>query len=205
MPSTRRRILRMMYTGNCLGILAAPPCTTYSIAQRPALRSADHLEGKPGLDERGQQRVSTADRLTKWLADILSIASSLKIPWMIENPQTSLLWSMPWIRSLAKADTVQTVVLDQCSYGVPWKKPTRLLASRLTALEKLGRRCRPYGVPRRCSHTDRPHVILSGQSQGKCKTSHAAAFPEEMCSELANIFCDTAFLQEFAFRAMMIK
>ena len=194
-----------MYTGNCLGILAAPPCTTYSIAQRPALRSKDHLVGKPGLDERGQQRVATADRLTKLLVDILVIAASLKIPWMIENPQTSLLWSMPWVSSLAKSDSVQTVVLDQCAFGVPWNKPTRLLASRLAALEKLGRRCRPYGVPRLCSHTSRPHTILSGQSHGKCKTFHAAAFPEDLCSELAKRFSDTAFLHEFAFRAKLIK
>eukprot|EP00974_Lingulodinium_polyedra_P062860 6068391-Lingulodinium_polyedra.AAC.1 len=52
-----RRLRRLIRTGNCLGILAAPPCTTYSIARRPALRSRQWPEGRPGLVGKDREAV----------------------------------------------------------------------------------------------------------------------------------------------------
>eukprot|EP00959_Pyramimonas_sp_CCMP1952_P017079 362654-Pyramimonas_sp.AAC.1 len=43
----QRRIRRLLAHPRCLGILLAPPCTTYSNARRPMIRSREFIEGLP--------------------------------------------------------------------------------------------------------------------------------------------------------------
>ena len=83
-----RRILRLLASGQCRGIFAAPPCTTYSCARKPALRSWLRPRGVDGLVGEERRRVLEANRLIDHLVIILDRASLLEVPgwWRTPNP-----------------------------------------------------------------------------------------------------------------------
>ena len=179
-----------------MGIWAAPPCSSYSIARRPALRSTEYPLGLPTLNERDQLRVDAANWVTKCATLLLSLASRLGIPWVMENPQSSLIWKVPAVQQLSRRAHCEDTLLHQCQFGTPHKKNTILKSAGMVAMWKLERRCCP--VLGLCSFSDQPHVHLSGKVHNVCRTAHAAAYPKGMAEQLAARFEDTALLNELA-------
>ena len=58
-----RRILKLIRSGSCRGIFAAPPCTTYSSARHPALRTRRRFRGLQGIVGDAARQVHTANML----------------------------------------------------------------------------------------------------------------------------------------------
>ena len=141
--SVRRRLAAMMYSGNCMGILVATPCTSYSVARRPAVRSSEFPMGLPTLNERDRIRVQAANFVTQCTVWLLALASRLGIPWVLENPQSSLLWKVPAIQQLSRRARTEDTLLHQCQFGTPYNKASVLRSSGMVAMWKMERICFP--------------------------------------------------------------
>ena len=109
---------------------------------------------------------------------------------MIENPQTSLMWSSPHFQKLLNLKSSTSVVCHMCQFGAPWRKATRVQAWGIGELWELAKKC---GGPRGlCSRTLRPHLELSGRAPGgKHWTAIAAAYPEAFARAAAAILVRT--------------
>jgi len=82
-------------------IWASPPCTEYSRAKTIGVRKLDEANG-----------------IVKRTIEIINYFNPTY--WMMENPQTGLLKSQPFIAELPYND------LDYCKYGMPYRKRTRI-------------------------------------------------------------------------------
>ena len=196
-----RRILRLLASGQCRGIFAAPPCTTYSCARKPALRSWLRPRGVDGLVGEERRRVLEANRLIDHLVIILDRASLLEVPWMVENPQSSLLWRERAFRRLRCDPQAQMVNTHLCGFGSPWRKPTSLLCCRMVAPERLRKTCSMKAPSCVCSFSGKPHITLRGRDpQGMSWTRRAQEYSPTFSRELAKIVVDSAWCREFGDR-----
>ena len=157
------------------------PCGSFSIMQNmnQGSRSQEKPEGN-GLLERellGNELLSR----TVYLCRLLHSHGSF---FIIENPQSSYAWKMPSMISLLKDTHAQTVVLDQCEYGlkIPDKsgelalaKKGTIFAGTLPKLERLSKRC-----SKNHAHAQ---VIGTAKAHGKWqkRSALAGAYPTNLC------------------------
>ena len=105
------------------------------------------------------------------------ILSLLGFDFSIENPLGSLIWATPSFKSF-------TVAFDQCAFGAPSMKPTRVVGSHQSLVSALFRKC----PGRSRSHR---HVVLKGkvfsQQFGRVvyRTKLAQVYPHAMCEAIA--------------------
>ena len=110
----------------------------------------------------------------------------LQVPFILENPFTSMLWDLPEIRELEATTGVYAQVADLCSFGTPWKKPTRFLIFGIdySDSESLTLRCAGRGGM--CSTSSKRHFLLEGPGpDGKPRTRTAQEYPRRLCNTLA--------------------
>ena len=105
--------------------------------------------------------------------------------YSVENPLSSSLWKWgPMSRAIRWSDTC-SFVYDNCRFGCPWLKPTRIITN-LPELDVLGLRCNG-------GHT---HIPLRGQVRvnGKWtwRTSLAGAYPPGLCWSWAKVLAAVA-------------
>ena len=194
--SVLRRILGLIGSGNCMGIMMHIPCTTCSQARHPALRSHKRPRGLPGLSGNALAQLHAANYLYDHCFTILEKAERHRVPWMVENPRSSILWSFAEFKRLGSLPHVETARFDMCGYGTPWKKATQVMASRFLQLQSLCRVCRPVG--RLCSHSGREHIVLSGRDpQNVLWTRRAQVYPKALCSALASLLHQAGLAKEF--------
>ena len=93
------------------------------------------------------------------------------IYFVIENPESSLMWVFPPMLELLAKQEVVRISLDYCQYGEEWKKPTTL-ATNCNALQVLERRCQDTGG--RCSRTGLVHRELRGSGPDGTKWTKTA-------------------------------
>ena len=87
--------------GHFTMIWASPPCTEYSKAKTV-----------------GTRRIEEANKIVQKTIEIIDYF--MPYYWVIENPQTGLLKSQPFMGNLTFQD------IDYCKYGMPYRKRTRL-------------------------------------------------------------------------------
>ena len=165
--------------------MVALPCATLSRARQPQLRANANLWGLPGLSPQDQQQLRHANQMIRNTLILLRLLTALRAPWILENPQTSLIWRFGGVKALARHRHARKVILDQCMWGSPWRKGTTLLCYRAPALWQrlLRRRCRCCGGV--CERTGVPHVWLRGRLGKKAKTELAAQYPRGLARALA--------------------
>ena len=187
----------MMAHGSCMGLAMGPPCGTYCIACRPAKRTKQFLMGVPWLSDTDREKVEAANRVTAAALHILEWATFHGIPWICENPQTSLLWRLPRMRRLCRRAGAIPVLVHQCGYGTPWKKATIFMCFNIADPSRLEKLCRPVGN-HLCVHSGLPHHTLQGSVNGQARTARAAAYPPKLCDQIAKVLADTAWCREFS-------
>ena len=154
--------------------LIAAPCTTFSRARRcptagrpGPLRSSELPWGLPrsAMSEKDQARLDNGNAIMRATLTFLQCCVRCKVPFILENPQSSIMWWLPEIIELAAVPQAQFVVTHFCQWGTPWKKATKFLCYRCpTAEANLNRLCHARGCI--CSRTQQPHVVLSGANKG---------------------------------------
>ncbi len=160
----------------------APPCRTFTKARRDdkhgrcrQLRS----EGKP--EGFGDKETEEANVLGNRTVAICEKQIELGKFFSVENPEGSYLWDLPAFKRLAKRPGVTMVILDQCAYGGPYRKPTGLLSNAPWLLK--GKRCEDAPA-----HTHTPLVgrVWSYKTdQEVWLTSEAAEYPAGLCEAWA--------------------
>ena len=201
--SVLERVLRLMRTGMCLGVFAGIECRTFSVMQGGRLRSAAFPAGLPNLPDHLRDKVKVGNALFGAGMVILSECIKLRIPFILENPQSSRMWDMPTNIALSNNPEVQDVVLDYCGYGARWRKTTKFRCFMLSPAH-LARRCRPVG--KLCGHSLQPHIILEGRDPtGVCWTSRASEYPAKLATALARLMIDGAFASVFADRVAEMR
>ena len=170
------------------------PCGTFSAARRhgdggpPPLRGINpkDINGLPGLQGKDLARVQSANALLKRMHELMKLAESVGLPFYFENPLRSKLWIHPIIKKWIRHHRTTTVQFDYCQFGLPWMKPTQILAYNNRDFNvSIGCRCAPKwknGVCL-CSRTGQPHEELKGLVPGtkQFKTAVACPYPQQFC------------------------
>ena len=112
-----------------VGIFWAPPCGTCSLARNiqlrdsfgrkipgpVPLRSPEFPEGLSGLRDKDRRRVSAANKLYEFLAEIIKEAVTRGLIIVVENPRSSLFWQTRFWKSVAKH--FHYTSHQACAYG----------------------------------------------------------------------------------------
>ena len=159
------------------------------------IRSRQHILGVPGIAPKLQDQVDIGTQLMKLTAQFCAYASQASVPWVIENPQSSLIWHTAEFSGLCRDLDVSQIVTHMCGFGTRWKKPTTLWSAGLEGIDNMIFKCSSYGC-QPCQYFQKPHIILSGSDpHGVLGTKRAAAYPYRFGSCLAKIFIDSGFVR----------
>ena len=148
-----------------LAIVCEPPCTTYSIIRRPALRSKAMPMGFNTADD----KTLTGNRLACRGSQLMKIAGVNRVAGLLETPFSSLLQHFPAWKAAAAMPCSRIVRVDSCRFGSPHLKSFRMLCVHFL----------PDSIDRRCVCQCR-HL----QVQGKY-TKASATYTEELCAAIA--------------------
>ena len=175
-PRIASEVFGWVKSGLIWGIWLGTPCSRWSVA-RTAGRAGTKVD-VCGL---------ACAHFTRRIVDL---CLKMSIPFAIENPRSSGLWTWPPLRRLLSRSCVQTADFPMCRYGACYLKPTRLMGT-LPDLESLGGGCT----------CQLPHEHLQGMavfedSSGKrtsiWKTSLAGRYPPLLCRAAARLISRAA-------------
>ena len=163
---------------------AAPPCGTCSAARGirlkdgssgpPVLRTSEHPWGVPWASPRDKTKLLSANCLYKFLASFLETCTSLQIPWCVENPTNSSLWSLPcFVAAVASGHFAHC---QACAFGSTRDKKTSFLCSH-AAISRMAIMC-PGCVF---------HEPWGQDASGAFNTSKEAEYPIPMCHGLCDV------------------
>ena len=153
------------------------PCTTWSIACRPAIRSSSHLWGLPEIPPHRVPSLELGNATVRVTGRILCRALHRRMPCFLENPDSSLLWQAP---PIAQALRHQSCTIQRCTmggFGARWRKATKVACWHNRNLPFDGHFCRSHGCM--CQYSNKPHIVLAGRDwqSNKSWTSIASAYP----------------------------
>ncbi len=159
--------ITMMEQGRLLAFLVAPPCTTFSPAAFPPLRSYDCPEG---FDVH-HPRVELGNRLAFASICLLMVALRMRVHGLGEQPRRSKMrWLRQWKRLLELG--AKEVWTASCSFGSPHQKELCFCSSYMdvSALHKP------------CTR-DHPHIPIQG-----AWTKPSAVYTPGLATALAQCF-----------------
>lgn len=162
-------VLHLVNAGRVWYVHSGVPCTTFSIARHPPLRSAQ----KPwGFDEKESE--TALGNLLFRVALCLMLAVKRR-GWGLashEHPLSAHSWHVGFWHWLERQHDCGFVRFDMCAFGAPHFKPTRLARVRGAHLDLLARTCDGSHV----------HERLEGS-----RTTKASLYPAELCLEWARL------------------
>jgi len=147
--------------------------------------------GRPSemLSEKDQLKLHYGNKLFFWTMAMVRECLKAEVPFVIENPRTSMLWYAPKMLQLLRDPRCCRTNLDFCQFHVPWKKATSLLSFNIPDLDPLQKQCASRGI---CSWSGLPHVVLSGTDpQGVFWTSRASPYPDKFAMTAARVIYAT--------------
>lgn len=162
------------------------PCNTYSSARKddggpPPLRSSDFPLGLPELSEEDSCLTFLGNLFMFRTCEACHAIYVLGGDFSVENPLLSLIWSTPQMLLLKEFCRALVVDLDQCMFGAPSMKPTRLLVTHCSFLP----------ISCKCQGGHR-HVRLKGKVWSQqfkkwvFRTKLAQEYPWQLCQAMAD-------------------
>ena len=194
--SVYETLLERVKNGEFLAIIAAPPCSTFSISrfikpkggkEGPApLRTRSEISGIAHLTEHGQRVVGDANTLVRRTCALLAAGAVVGTQFLVENPsdrgdprETDIylhedhgpLWLMPAMLALERVTSARRVTFPMCAFQSPWQKFTTLLHSPgfepwIAPLESL-----------RCHHKRHESMAGGELDDNGWNSARAAAYP----------------------------
>ena len=114
----------MISSGRLRSFVVEPPCTTYSIMRRPALRS----KFCPfGFNIRDRQ-TSVRNLLAHRALSCMYLGHRYLCPGILENPYSSLIKHLPSWNNVMRLPFASQCRSDSCRFGSPHLKPFRFMA-----------------------------------------------------------------------------
>ena len=163
-------LTHLLMEGRLLAFMCEPPCTTFSIMRRPALRDAMHPYGFDPSDP----QTATGNVLAFRSFQMMAVGEREGAAGLLETPNSSKLKNLPPWKSLSTKPGCQAVRCDSCRYGSPHLKSFRFLCVNLT-LKHATLRCQCSG----------PHL----QIQGKY-TKASATYTDALAAAIALDFAE---------------
>ena len=151
-----------------LAIMLEPPCTTFSIIRRPALRSKTQPYGFQPLEDKTQTGNSLACRSCQ----VMAVAAHNRVAGMLETPFTSLLKHLPAWRVVSRLPCSSVARVDSCRFGSPHLKSFRMLCVH----------AHPESISKRCQCTTK-HVQVQGKYT-KASATYTDALAEAIAVDL---------------------
>ena len=178
-------IMAIIAAGLVFFLHCGTPCNTFTAARKldggpPPLRSKDAPEGLPGLRLSDELLVFLGNLFLERSVEACFLVFALGGDFTIENPLLSLFWEADHMKQLFSGARVFALDFDQCAFGTPLLKPTRL-ASSTEVLDSVCVRC----------SGDHVHAKLKGkvwdphQQRIVFRTKAAQVYPWSLCSTLA--------------------
>ena len=196
------QLLADLRCGKILAVMLAPPCTTSSRARRVRLRSREHPWGFPHLEGRDREQVENGNSCILIVLSVIRMCHRFKIPFVVENPHSSMLWDVPELAKFLTHESCHVRVLDFCFFGTAWKKPTRLLLGNIPFADTASLDARCAGRGGWCSTSRAKHFLLEGPGPGGVpRTRTAQEYPKKLCKLLADVLTAPArdqFASSFA-------
>ena len=119
-------------------------------------------------------------------ARLIRLGVKLKVPIVLENPATSMLWLMPPIARLVALNCCTSTNLDFCAFASPWRKRTRFSVWHGANVDILkGHIC--SSKKGMCDYSGKQHVRLEGCKDGVFLTYIAQAYPKGLCNLFARL------------------
>lgn len=149
--------------------------------------SAEQPWGMSQVSPADRERLDGGNRLARAVLRVIRACQKHRVPWLVDNPNSSYLWATSEFRRLLKIRGVDESRLDMCAFGRPWKKRTRILSAHVP--EGLRQSCLERGSV--CRFEGLPHRILSGSAAGGTPwTKVAEAYPPRLARVLARILAE---------------
>ena len=122
------------------------PCNSYSGARKddggpPPLRSLEFPDGLPALSDQNVCIVFMGNVFNERTCEACIAIVTVGGDFSIENPLGSLIWETPSMKQLIWNARAWWVDLDQCAFGAPSRKPTRLILSNQRMQRSLHKTC----------------------------------------------------------------
>ncbi len=145
------------------------------------------LLGLASLSDTDRKKVREGNFQYRSAVRIIRACVRLGIPGYLENPRGSRVFLTPGIQRLLREGLIWFCDFDQCQYGVPYQKTTRLLVWGVPPEAFSLARC---GGPRGfCSATGKRHIQLSGQNPDKTfRTQAAQTYPWDLAKAIVAAF-----------------
>ena len=169
-------LLKRVKAAEFLTIIAAPPCSTFSISRfdegtggegAPIVCTRDHIRGLPNVDPKHRREVINANAVVARTTCLLAAAHDVGTHWILENPADrgnpaahrlwlhdnhGPLWEIPEIKALVKVCSASLCTFPMCAFSAPWQKYTTLAFSAgfeewLSPLDKLACKHSHHGEP----------------------------------------------------------
>ena len=172
----------------CDFVPMAPPCGTASRSRdkrikfgpdpKP-LRSDREPDGFENLKGKNLERVQNANRIYKFVAELVEELDSKGISWSVENPRNSYMWKTRWFQKLFRNKKVKRrwMHTQMCMHGSRRNKWTSLLHGGKVNLLNLSLSCDG-------KHTHAPWGALR-KPGGGFATSEERNYPQLFCNRIA--------------------
>ena len=173
----RKKLETMIRSGCFLALGGGPVCSSFSMAVRPPVRSAEFPYGLPSLSANMEAKVHEGNEMVEWFFSLLGLGLELKLGVWMENPHSSWMFRLPSWKCLAEKwkREMGAWVVDYCRFGKRWRKRTRIVSN--TCL--IGHRTLCAG--------GHQHQLLKGRSPSHrmAWTRVAQAYPSGVASAIA--------------------
>jgi len=185
----QERILRMVATGVFAIIQLGLVCTSWSRLANPPYRSAGELNGISDLPQHKKDWVKQQNVLHDFSLKVCQVSKAAKVrilqreckvQCMLENGDRTMLWEHPNTQRVCNEEDGSFHVVDQCQFGVPWQKATRIWATRLIP-----------GIEHRCKCGRKHKAVIKGAMRVKllgvkrprwlARSVISAAYPPRLC------------------------
>ena len=152
-----------------------------SVGGAKPLRSRSHTRGLAGLRKKELALVEEGNRLLDNSLRIAKQAIQCKVMGAFENPHGAYSFLDEETEKVIEHASVNSIWFDQCSFGTPYRKRTRLLFWHCNLQVLIAQRCK--GRKGFCCFTSCRHTILGYQS-----SEAAAKYMKGFCNALAAQF-----------------
>ena len=161
----------------------APPCCTYSNARYPKIRSSQHPSGLPSKDlpQKARATLKYANAITDNTLKVMTRLVDMGVPHTIEQPWASLMQKEKSFKRWAAVSGAGRRMVDQCMFGMPYRKRTALWCFPNTLLDGLERQCNHNGHAVTLSKWDRPRA----DRPSVCLATNmgSSAYPIGLCQQ----------------------
>lgn len=189
MPSVSAALKSSVRSGHYDFIMLAPPCSTFSAAKDPPLRSRQHLLGLPDLSPDARALVERHNDIVTFTVTLALLAHARGIHYAVEQPadrgddKSDAYWPdmadcanmylTPQMRLLHDATQPSARTFPQCALGSPAQKYTTIWTTSPSLANNF------EGLV--CTHVGRHAEVAHGiTDDGHYRSADAAAYPPEM-------------------------